>query len=179
LPPDYSGGIAPEGEEEIKKWVEAGGTVVALDSSTKYFIELFGLPVANVLDGIEEGQFSAPGTMVRLLVDVDHPVGFGMRPEEAAYFADSAAFQTRVPDPRFGRQVIARYPDDEADIPVSGYIQGADLLERRAAVVEYRVGEGRVVLIGFRPQHRAQTVRTFKLLFNSLYLPGLEKVTSE
>jgi hypothetical protein len=179
LPPDYSGGIAPEGEEEIKKWVEAGGTVVALDSSTKYFIELFGLPVANVLDGIEEGQFSAPGTMVRLLVDVDHPVGFGMRPEEAAYFADSAAFQTRVPDPRFGRQVIARYPDDEADIPVSGYIKGADLLERRAAVVEYRVGEGRVVLIGFRPQHRAQTVRTFKLLFNSLYLPGLEKVTSE
>ena len=75
--------------------------------------------------------------------------------------------------------MIARYPDDEADIPVSGYIKGADLLERRAAVVEYRVGEGRVVLIGFRPQHRAQTVRTFKLLFNSLYLPGLEKVTSE
>jgi len=179
LPPEYSGGIAPEGEEEIKKWVEAGGTVVAMDSSTNYFIELFGLPVSNVLDGIEEGQFSAPGTMVRMLVDVDHPVGFGMRPEEVAYFADSAAFQTRVPDPRFGRRVIARYPDDEADIPVSGYIKGAALLERRAAVVEYRVGEGRVVLIGFRPQHRAQTVRTFKLLFNSLYLPGLEKVTSE
>jgi len=153
--------------------------VVAMDSSTNYFIELFALPVSNVLDGIEEGRFSAPGTMVRMLVDVDHPVGFGMRPEEVAYFADSAAFQTRVPDPRFGRQVIARYPDDEADIPVSGYIKGAELLERRAAVVEYRVGEGRVVLIGFRPQHRAQTVRTFKLLFNSLYLPGLEKVTSE
>jgi hypothetical protein len=179
LPPEYSGGIAPEGEEEIKKWVEAGGTVVAMDSSTNYFIELFGLPVSNVLDGLDDSQFSAPGTMVKLLVDVDHPVGFGMRPEEVAYFADSAAFQTRVPDPRFGRQVIARYPDDDADIPVSGYIEGAELLERRAAVVEYRVGEGRIVLIGFRPQHRAQTVRTFKLLFNALYLPGLEMVTSD
>ena len=179
LPPEYSGGIAPEGEEEIKKWVEAGGTVVAMDSSATYFIQLFGLPVSNIVAEAGEEQFSAPGTMVKMLVDVEHPVGFGMRPEEVAYIAGSAAFQTRVPDPRFGRQVIARYPDDEADIPVSGYIKGAELLERRAAVVEYRVGEGRVVLIGFRPQHRAQTVRTFKLLFNSLYLPGLERVTSE
>jgi len=177
LPAEYSGGIAPEGEDEIRKWVEAGGTVVAMDSSTAYFIELFGLPVSNVLEGIEEEVFSAPGTMLRMLVDVDNPVGFGMRPEEVAYFAGSAAFQTRVPDPRFERQVIARFPDHEADIAVSGYIKGAELLERRAAVVEYRVGEGRVVLIGFRPQHRAQTVRTFKLLFNSLYLPGLEKVS--
>jgi hypothetical protein len=179
LPPEYSGGIAPEGEEEIKKWIQAGGTVVALDSSTSYFIELFGLPVSNVLDGLEEGYFSAPGTMLKLLVDPEHPVGFGMRAEEAAYFADSVAFQTRVPDPRFDRRVIARYPDDHADIPISGYIKQAELLERRAAVVEYRVGEGRVVLIGFRSQHRAQTVRTFKLLFNSLYLPGLQKVARE
>ena len=101
LPPEYSGGIAPEGEEEIKKWVEAGGTVVAMDSSANYFIELFGLPVSNVLDGLDDSQFSAPGTMVRLLVDIDHPIGFGMRSEETAYFADSAAFQTRVPDPPF------------------------------------------------------------------------------
>ena len=179
LPPEYSGGIAPEGDEEIRKWIEAGGTVVAMDSSADYFIKLFGLPVGNVLDGIEEGRFSAPGTMVRMLVDVDHPVGFGLRREEVAYIADSATFQTRLPDPRFGRQVIARYPESEADIPVSGYIRGAELLERRAAVVEFRVGEGRVVLIGFRTQHRAQTVRTFKLLFNSLYLPGLERVSTE
>jgi glutamine amidotransferase-like uncharacterized protein len=92
-----------------------------------------------------------------------------MRPEEAIYFADSPAFKTRVPDPRFDRRVIARYPDHEADILLSGYIEGADHLERRAAVVEFTIGEGRVILIGFRAQHRGQPLRTFKLLFNALY----------
>ena len=81
----------------------------------------------------------------------------------------SPAFKTRVPDPRFGRDVIARYPENEQDILLSGYLEGGELLERRAAVVEYRIGEGRVVLIGFRAQHRGQPLRTFKLLFNALY----------
>jgi len=92
-----------------------------------------------------------------------------MRPEEVIYFANSPAFRTRVPDPRFGREVIARYPNDETDILVSGYLEGGELLEKRAAAVEFSVGEGKVILIGFRPQHRAQPVRTFKLLFNTLY----------
>jgi hypothetical protein len=173
LPPKYSGGLGPKGEEAIKKWVEKGGTVVGMDSSTAYLIEIFQLPVTNVLKNISPDEFSAPGTMLRIEVDTSNPIGYGMRPEEAAYFSGSAAFQTSVPDARFERQVIARFPAHRDDIAISGYVKGADLLEKKAAVVEYRVGKGRVILIGFRPQHRAQTLRTFKLLFNSLYLPGL------
>jgi glutamine amidotransferase-like uncharacterized protein len=70
--------------------------------------------------------------------------------------------------------VVVRYPDDEKDLLVSGYLKGGALLERRAAVVEFTVGKGRVVLIGFRAQHRAQTHRTFKLLWNALWRAGLE-----
>ena len=175
LPPKYSGGFGPEGDEEIKKWVDKGGVVVAMDDSTKYLIELFQLPVINVLENLESGRFSAPGTMLRIDVDTAHPVGYGLQSEEAAYFANSAAFQTSVPDSRFGRRVVARFPSHRDDIPVSGYIKGADLLARKAAIVDFKVGRGRVILIGFRPQHRAQTLRTFKLLFNTLYLPGLDK----
>jgi glutamine amidotransferase-like uncharacterized protein len=100
-----------------------------------------------------------------------------MRAEEAGYFNSSPAFRTRIPDARFGRHVVARYPDDVRDILISGYLDGGDALEGRAAVVDLEVGKGRVVLIGLRPQHRAQTLRTFKLLFNALYLGGLEPET--
>jgi len=191
LPPDYAGGIdewtvaddpqeakrskkdtagkKTTGGKRIKEWVEAGGTVVAIDSSTDYFIELFDLPVENVLDDVKRSDFLCPGSTLRVNVDTTHPLAWGMRPEEAIYFAGSPAFKTRVPDPRFDRKVVARYPDNERDILLSGYLEGGEHLERRAAVVEYRVGKGRVVLIGFRAQHRGQPLRTFKLLFNALY----------
>jgi hypothetical protein len=174
LPPPYAGGIGPGGEK-LKKWVEEGGVLVALDESAGYAVELFGLPVRNVLEKVSGEEFNAPGSMLRILLDTDHPLSYGMRAEEVAYFADSPAFQTSPPDARFRRQVVARYPEDAEDILVSGYLKGGERLEKKAAVVEYGVGKGRIVLIGFRPQHRAQPHRTFKLLWNALYLAGLEE----
>jgi hypothetical protein len=49
LPPEYSGGIEPDGGEQIKEWVEEGGTIVALDSSADYLIDLFRLPLRRFL----------------------------------------------------------------------------------------------------------------------------------
>ena len=40
----------------------------------------------------------------------------------------------------------------------------------RGAVVEAKSGGGRVVLMGIRPQHRAQSLGTFRFLFNALYI---------
>ena len=175
LPPPYAGGLGPLGGEKLKKWVEEGGTLVALDESAGYVIDLFGLPVRNVLDKVSEEQFHAPGSMLRILMDTGHPLSYGMAAEEVAYFADSPAFQTSPPDQRFRRRVVATYPGDSEEILVSGYLKGAERLENKAAVVEFEAGKGKIVLIGFRPQHRAQPHRTFKLLWNALYLAGLEE----
>jgi hypothetical protein len=176
LPPPYTGGIGTDGGDRLKKWVEDGGTLVALDESSDYVIDLLGLPVTNVLARATPEQFNCPGSMLRIRMDPESPLSHGMQAEEAAYFAGSPAFQTSPPDARIGRRVVASYPDDARDILVSGYLKGGELLEKRAAVVDLTVGKGRVVLIGFRPQHRAQPHRTFKLLWNALYLAGLEKV---
>jgi hypothetical protein len=177
LPPPYAGGIGTEGGDKLKKWVEEGGTLVALDESADYAIKLLGLPVRNILDRVSNDDFHAPGSMLRIHLDPEHPLSHGMRSEEAAYFADSPAFQTSPPDARFSRRVVASYPEAVEDILISGYLKGGERLEKRAAVVEVRAGKGRVVLIGFRAQHRAQPHRTFKLLWNALYLAGLEEGT--
>ena len=56
----------------------------------------------------------------------------------------------------------------ERDILQSGWLLGEQVIAKKAAAVAVRHGEGRVVLIGFRPQHRDQTHGTFKLVFNAL-----------
>ncbi len=46
---------------------------------------------------------------------------------------------------------------------------GADRLTRRSAAVATTQGKGKLVLLGFRPQFRAQTPATLPFLFNALY----------
>ncbi len=185
LPPQYSGGIdewtdeggdrkskeakKTKGGTKIEEWVMDGGTVVALGSSGQYFIDLFKLPVSNVLAKVSRDSFNCPGSTLRVFMNTDSPLTFGMRPEEAIYFGDSQAYQTRVPDARFDRTVLARYPGEDKDLLISGYLEGGEYLENKAAAVEFEVGKGKVILIGFHAQHRAQPLRTFKLLFNTLY----------
>ncbi|HEX4964189.1 MAG TPA: M14 metallopeptidase family protein [Thermoanaerobaculia bacterium] len=175
LPPDYAGGLGTAGGEKLKKWVQEGGTLVTLDQSSGYAITLLDLPVKNVLDKVPEEQFHVPGSMLRILMDTSHPLSWGMDAEEVAFFADSPAFETRLPDGRFQRRVVASYPESAEDVLVSGYVKGAEKLTRKAAVVEYGVGKGKVVLLGFHAQHRAQPHRTFKLLWNALYWGALEE----
>ena len=63
-------------------------------------------------------------------------------------------------------QTVARYADK--DLLLSGWLEGGDVIAGRAAVVQAAVGAGRVVLLGFRVQHRGQSLATFRLLFNAL-----------
>ncbi|MBA2646066.1 MAG: hypothetical protein H0U81_04625, partial [Pyrinomonadaceae bacterium] len=63
-------------------------------------------------------------------------------------------------------RVIARYA--EKHVLRSGWLLGEKYLAGKAALVEVKFGKGRVVLFGFRPQHRAQTWGTFPFIFNAI-----------
>jgi len=110
---------------------------------------------------------------LRVYVDANHPVGYGMPHEIAAFYDGPIAFQTSAPAPDVQRSVIAWYPSDSKDILISGYAHGAERLERKAAAVSFTKGKGKVVMFGFRVQHRAQTEGTFQMLFNAIYWGGM------
>ncbi|HLB34955.1 MAG TPA: hypothetical protein VJL31_00130, partial [Gemmatimonadales bacterium] len=68
--------------------------------------------------------------------------------------------------------VVARYSTD--NLLRSGWALGdKEHLAGRAAVVHAKLGQGDVVLVGFRSQFRGQPRNTFKLMFNTLFAATL------
>jgi hypothetical protein len=166
-PAEYAGGLEKEGAAALKDFVEKGGTLVALSSATEYVIDELTLPVRNAL--ARNSDFAIAGSLLRAEVRGDHPVSYGL-PREVAVFQDEAlAFDTVLPGPEMERRVLASYPAAYADVLLSGWIRGPEAIARKAAAVALSYGKGKVVLLGFRPQHRAQTPGTFPFLFGALY----------
>ena len=169
LPPEYGGGLGKEGLRALQDFVRQGGTLVAFDSACDYVAEEFNVPVRNAVGRLRADEYSVTGTLLRVRVDPNHPVTWGL-PEELAIFADdNVAFETAPGGAELERWVLATYPEAPRDILASGWIRGEDRIARRAAAVATTYGKGKIVLLGFRPQHRAQTHGTFPFIFNALY----------
>lgn len=167
MPPEYRGGLEKQGAEAVRSFVESGGTLIAFNSACDYVIQEFNVPVRNAL--ARSADFSVPGSLVRIHVNTDHPVTAGMPAESAAFLDRAIAFDTEPPGSEMQRWVLATYPDDPRDVLLSGWISGEDKLTRKAAAVAMTYGKGRIVLFGFRPEHRGQTHATFPMIFNALY----------
>jgi hypothetical protein len=153
--------------EALKTFVEKGGTLVTFGASAGFAIEKFGLQLRNVVAGRSTREFWCPGSTLRITVDNAHPLAWGMPPEALAVHLNGNPVFEVLPTSHNDRyEVVARYAD--RNVLQSGWLIGEPAIAKKAAMVAARHGEGRVVLIGFRVQHRAQTYGTFKLLFNTL-----------
>ena len=168
LPPEYRGALEKEGAQALRTFVENGGTLLAFSSACDYVIENFNVPVRNALARTPASDFSVPGSLVRVKVN-EHPVTAGLPPEIAIYSDRNIAFDTMPPGNELQRWVLLSYPDDARDVLLSGWINGAEHLTRKAAAVALTYGKGRIVLYGFRPQHRGQTHATFPMVFHALW----------
>ena len=147
--------------------MESGGTLVALNDASRFAIEQLLLPVRNVLEGVPDDEFYAPGSIFRMDVDTASEIARGMPEQTIAWFENGPAFD--VLDSSVVR-VIGRYPSQPDKVLRSGWVLHPERVAGRAALVEVHVGQGRVVLFGFRPQYRGQSLATYPLLFNSLQL---------
>jgi hypothetical protein len=166
IPPEYRSGIGKEGTDAIRTFVEKGGTLVTLGEACTFAIEKLELPVRNVVAGRSSKEFFCPGSTLRVRIDNTHSLGYGMPEEGLALFFGSPAFEILPNEHNDWYETIVVYPD--RDLLQSGWLIGEEVLARKAGMVSARLGQGRVILIGIRAQHRAQTHGTFKLLFNSL-----------
>ena len=127
----------------------------------------------NVLRGVPPDKFYCPGAILKIWVDNKHPLAYGMPPETSAYFLNSPAFELTAPFSNNVARAVAKYPSTNA--LQSGWIGGPEYLYDRVAVADVSYGQGRVVLLGFRAQFRAQPHATFKLLFNAIHWSASEK----
>ncbi len=165
-PPEYTGGIGKEGVENLKAFVQAGGVLLALGESSELIIEEFGLPVRNALRGLSPSEYFCPGSILRVAVNPEHPVAYGLPAETDAYVVGGLAFEVTAGGD-VAPEIVARYTEDPLR---SGYLLGREKIAGRAALLDVPYGRGRVILVGFRPQHRGQSWGTFKVLFNALLL---------
>jgi len=164
--PEYVGGLGELGVDELRRFAEQGGTLIAVDSACQALIEGMALPVKDVVRDKSSDEFYCPGSLLRVVMDSSHPLGYGMPRETAVLFMKSAVFEVSGPD----ATSVATYPPSNPNL--SGWILGQELIERKSALVDVAYGDGRVVLIGFRPYFRAQTRGTYKVLFNAIARAG-------
>lgn len=163
LPPEYTGGLGDDGTQALVSFVRNGGRVVAVEEATDFFIELFSLGISNAVERLPPEDFFIPGSILAVDLVEDHPINRGKGDFTPGWFwRSSRAFDVQDPDVA----VVARF--SEGNTLLSGWLLGPEYLAGKAAIVEAKVGEGSVVLFGFQPDYRGQTVMTWPLLFNAL-----------
>jgi hypothetical protein len=166
IPGEYAGGLGDTGADALRTFVRDGGTLITFNNASLFAIDQFHLPVVNVLAGLNADQFYCSGSLLKVeMRDMAHPIAAGMPRNPIVMFERGPAFDTR---PGFRGSVLASYPRDENPL-ASGYLLHPERIQGKAAAVEAFYGEGRVYLLGFRPQWRGQSHGTYKLFFNAIY----------
>jgi hypothetical protein len=166
MPAEFTGGLGAEGVRALREFVERGGTLLCLNRASNFAIEQFSLPVRDITQGVNRTEFYVPGSILRTELDTSHPIAQEMPRESIAWVENSPVFEATSGAGNRVR-VIARYPSS-GELLLSGWLLGGERIRGKAALVEIQMGRGRVVLFGFRPQYRGQSLATYPLLLNSI-----------
>lgn len=166
-PPEFRSGFGADGVKALRAFVEAGGTLVTFGQAADLPVQRFGLPLRNVVAGVAPKQFWSPGSTLRVHVANTQPLAYGMPKDALALFmAGSQVYEITSTERSQDVSILATYVD--RDVLQSGWLLGEQVIAKKAAAVDVKLGKGHVVVLGFRPQHRAQTHGTYKLVFNAL-----------
>jgi len=166
IPERYAGGVGDEGAQELRDFVNDGGTLVTFNNASLFAINQLKLPVENALADLRPEQFFCSGCLLKVHIeDAKNPLTAGLTPDTIVMFERGPAFNTKTD---FKGKVLARYAKERSPL-ASGYLAGADRIEGKIAALEADYGKGRVILLGFKPQWRGQSHGAYKFFFNAFY----------
>ncbi|MEP7343345.1 MAG: M14 metallopeptidase family protein [Acidobacteriota bacterium] len=160
---------------QLKAFIEAGGTVLAIGTSTNLGYHL-GLPMANALmeksgSGDERplgrDKYYIPGSLLQVSMDNTNPLAYGMPDKVDVFFDNSPVFRLKPEASLKGLKPVAWF--DSGHPLRSGWAWGQKYLQDGVAVIDASFGKGKLFLYGPEILFRAQPHGTFKLLFNGIY----------
>src|SRR5207302_9942697 len=136
------GGLGQAGAASLESFVDNGGTLLAFNEASEYAIENLKLPVKNVLAGVRNTEFYAPGSILSVEIARDNPIARGFTATvPAIWFENGPAFE--ITDPTQATSV-ATYPAS-ANPLLSGWLLGGAKLNGKAALVDVKHGKGHAV----------------------------------
>jgi hypothetical protein len=158
---------------QIKAFVEGGGTVVAIGSSSRIYKSM-SLPVRDAVTEIVKGKeqavpperFYVPGSLLRAQVDNTQPLAYGVPSSVDVFFDNSPAYKAEPDAASHGLQTVAWY--GQGNLLDSGWAWGQTYLNDSIAIAQANVGKGKVLLLGPEVTFRGQPHGTFKFLFNGV-----------
>ena len=167
-PRNFSAGLGEPGVANLRSFVVLGGELVTLNRASDFAIEKLNVGARNLVKTATSQEFFGPGSILSIRIDPNHPLGYGMEPESAAWFERGSAFApSYLPEGAPAATAVASYPNGNP--LMSGWLLGSSLIENQAALMDAPLGHGHVVMFGFSPQYRGQSYATYKMLFNALF----------
>lgn len=162
------GGLGVDGTQKLKEWIQNGGKLIGTgNGGGVYPIAYFGVNL-----GIQQAprpNLWGPGSLLRLMVDNTHPIGYGMKSETPAFYLNHVTYDITT------AETVAYWPS--SGVLMSGMLLSPEEIYNKGAVATTTLGNGRIILIGLSPIQRGLSDATYKLVFNSIHYSGAEMTT--
>ena len=187
MPSGSYASIGAGGKQEINRWVDKGGVIIALNTANRWLKEQKLLDITFLSSEPDSGAYKPyadlsnwrgarriTGSIFEAHVDISHPIGYGLQRPTIPVFRDHSLIA--LPDDRpFACPV--RYTPDPL---LSGYVPGEqyDGLRNTPVVLVSSHGSGRLVTFIDNPNFRGYWYGTNKLFLNAIFFGPIVSIYS-
>jgi len=177
VPASWGGGLESSATNNLKQWIEDGGTLIAYRSAGNWLNsnEIMKISFKKEKDTAKNIRFEQKsnyfgaqvigGAIFEAKIDRSHPINFGYKNDKVALFRNTTNFVEPDKD-SFNNPIL--YTENPL---ISGYIseENLSLLEGSAAFKTTRLKRGRVMYFTDNTNFRAFWYGTNKLLMNAIF----------